>query len=276
MSTKNEIADFLHLFSQEDGFKFLTHDIKASGLDLLEYTYHCQETLLDWSGKVPDDIFNLVKGYVFGPFWTDFEGKVHTCNCASEEWVKCYLDTGEHPMLSPAFASEVDAFRNSIRFRSGQLDKYIASLKEKFPKLNLCIDRAFKGADFYTSTHSIRQAIEEILSSMEEFSDTFPEVMLNFDDEECGDYSKASIIIEQLGSFPKHDFERDQKKLLEGGGTLANIKKTLAGFASWNIESRWEGDSSPHTWSILGDGYDGWVEHYPEGFRHIISIIYKA
>ena len=32
-------SDFLFLFEEENGLKFLTHDIKSSGLDFMDYVY---------------------------------------------------------------------------------------------------------------------------------------------------------------------------------------------------------------------------------------------
>lgn len=286
-----DTSDFLNLFSIPSEFKFLTHDIQASGLDLLDYTYSCQEKLLDWKGRIPDDLFELVRGFLFGPQWKDYRGDVHDTFCSSEKWVGCFLESGNHPMKDPRFATDVDAFKHSIRFRSGQLEKYFIELKERFPKLDISLPRSLKGADFYTDTRHLRQALEEIFSSMNEFADEYPEVIVNFDDVDDREnipntpqlqlhkgYSRAVLSIEQVGSFPKHDLQRDKAKLNAGGGTLANILASLDGYADWTIISRWADSPVPYRWNLSDDRWRSTPLAYSgssRGFRHIITIYYK-
>lgn len=282
MDSHIDTSEFLNLFSLENGLKYLTHDIKASGLDLIDYTYNCQRLTLDWAGRIPEELFDLVRGFVFGPCWTDFKGNRHTSFCSSEEWVNCYLETGEHPMKSERFSDEVEAFRHSIRFRTGQLEKFLIEMKDMFPSLNIEISRSIKGADFYTSTRHLRTAIEEILSSMNEFCAEHPDIRIGFEDidgeevpEGLKNYSKAVITIEQLGSFPKHSFAHDKEKLSEGGGTMANIMATLKGYADWTVISSWDDGSDPIRWAPI-TGESSRPDYTPEGFRHEISILYKA
>ena len=90
-------------------------------------------------------------------------------------------------MLGDQFSGEVDIFRNSIRWRSGKLEKYLFSLKEKYPRLQIDIDRSVKGADFYTYTRNIRLAIEEILSSMQDFAEGHNIVHVGFQQEDLSD-----------------------------------------------------------------------------------------
>lgn len=282
MDNHIDTSEFLNLFSLDTGLKYLTHDIKASGLDLVDYTYNCQMLTLDWAGRVPEELFNLVRGFIFGPCWTDFKGDRHTSFCSSDEWVNCYLETGEHPMKSGQFSEEVEAFRHSIRFRTGQLEKFLTEIKDMFPALNIEISRSVKGADFYTSTRHLMSAIEEILSSMNELSAEHPYIRIGFEDidgedlsEELRDFSKAVITIEQPGSFPKHSFARDKEKFSNGGGTLANIMKALKGYADWAVISSWNDGTEPVRWMPMTGEFIR-PGHQPEGFRHEISILYKA
>jgi|GEM_PF-6526987 hypothetical protein len=64
MSKLTNTAYFLNLFSQESGFKFLTHDMQAMNLDYLSYLYKCQQELPKWKGQVPDEIYELVRGFI--------------------------------------------------------------------------------------------------------------------------------------------------------------------------------------------------------------------
>lgn len=273
-----ELADFLYKFSEDDGFKFLTHDIKTAGIDLIDYIDLCKGRLMDWKRRheIPEELFQLIRGFIFGKGWTGYDGEEHAVYCTSDDWVDYYDENNEHPMLGDQFSGEVDIFRNSIRWRSGKLEKYLFSLKEKYPRLQIDIDRSVKGADFYTYTRNIRLAIEEILSSMQDFAEGHNIVHVGFQQEDLSDgYFRAVLTFEQEGSFPSHDFERDRRKLESGGGTMDNIKNALEGYADWAVESKWLDQEAPSRWTILGE--TSGTEPIPsaKGFKHIISIVHK-
>gem|GEM_PF-6253732 len=181
-------------------------------------------------------------------------------------------------------------------------------MKERYQgQLDIRCSNSLRGADFYTNTGSIRKAIDEILSSMAEYGQDYPAVSIDFcedDIQEHGSlstmgsmfsqdsvafdknerqrlheegFTSATIIISQEGSFPTHDFDRDMRKLHEGGGTLANIRKALIGYAGWTIESRWESDKLYKSWQILDEEEVNTIfKPIFDGFTHFIKIIYKV
>lgn len=275
-----ELADFLYKFTEDDGFKFLTHDIKTAGINLIEYIALCKRRLLDWKKEhqdIPEDLYQLIRGFIFGKRWTGCDGEDHTVYCSSYDWVNSYHDNnGEHPMNSDQFRDEVDIFRNSIRWRNGKLENYLITLREKYPLLDIEIDKSVKGADFYTYTRNIRLAIEEILSSMQDFAEGHNRVQIRFYQEDLSNgYFRAVLTFEQEGSFPSHDFERDRRKLDSGGGTMGNIRKALKGYADWAVESRWLDQEIPSRWTILGETVGLQSISSANGFKHIISIVHR-
>lgn len=280
MKSYKDNAEFLHLFSQDqNGLKYLTHD--CAGLDFIDYVYRCQRIILSYHSEMDINagLYDLVRGFVFGPSWTDYNGKVHSFYVSSEECIESFEKTGRLPMNNTAFEAEIENFRNSIRFRSGRLDLFVREeLSTAFPSLNLQISGRLKGADMYVYTGPVRDALFLILKGMLEYSE-YPHVVLSyFEDELDAGFLKSTISLTQVGSFPSHTLSRDMKRLSDGdGGTFGTIRKLLRGLCDWTVLSKWTDSDTPVRWRILGD--ETLPEVAPasaaEGFSHIISIYHK-
>ena len=280
MNTLKDNADFLHLFSEEkDGLKFLTHDL--AGLDYIEYVYRCQQLVLkyDHSKSLCNGLYELVRGFVFGPEWVDYKGDTHSSFASSEEFARYYDETGKHPLNNPVFEKEIEDFRNSIRFRSGRLDLFIrGELKGEFPELDMAIPACLKGADMYVMTGPVREAIRLILKGMQEYPDRNRVVFSFFEDKIDGKLLKSTLSITQVGSYPSHTLSRDMSRLSEGnGGTFGTIKEHLKGLCEWEVVSKWPDCDTPCRWRILRDETVPEVSpaSVAEGFTHIISIYHK-
>lgn len=281
MDSHKNNADFLHLFSEADnGLKYLTHDYIGE-FDYVKDVYKCQRLILSKRAgmDINDGIFNLVRGFVFGPDWTDYKGEKHTFFLSSEEAVSYFETTGQHPLNAPSCVDDFEAFRNSIRFRSGILDKFFKEeLKEEFPTLSIETTSALSEADFYTDTGALRSALRLILKSMLEYGE-HPCVQVGYmDSEEEGDYQKSSIMLTQVGSFPSHPLSRDMARLKEGdGGTFGTIRKKLDGLCDWTVISRWPDCEKPTRWRILRNEIEPEVSpaSVTIGFTHIISVYHR-
>ena len=283
MNTYRDNADFLHLFSQDqDGLKYLTHDFTAGiDIDFIEYVYLCQQRILSCRAamELNSPLYELVRGFVFGPQWTDYEGKQHSFFISSEECASYYDATARHPLNNPSFESEFEAFRNSIRFRSGRLDLFLREeLAMEFPQLELVIPNRLKGADMYVLTGPVRNALRLILKSMQEYSGT-PKIVFSFSEGESEDgLLKSTLSITQVGSYPSHSLSRDMNRLGEGeGGTFGTIRRLLRGLCEWSVVSKWHGSDEPNRWRILRD--ETLPELSPasvaEGFSHEIHIYHR-
>jgi hypothetical protein len=172
---------------------------------------------------------------------------------------------------------EFEDFRNSIRFRSSKLEKYILELKEVMPQVHIEVERNLKGADIYTNTGIIRKALKLIIESMKEY-DSASSILLGYAESTYKDFTKSIITIEHKDSFPVHSFVRDREKLLTtNGGTLGVLRNILNGICEWSIVSKWPDQNSPIKWNILKSNDSPEMEEIPisNGFTHIISIIHK-
>ena len=292
MKSHKDNADFLHLFSQDtDGLKFLTHDdglkylthATSEEFDFLKYVYKCQRLILAKGAEldISPSIFNLVRGFVFGPQWTDYKGDSHHFFISSEEAVSFFERTGSHPINDPGYEKEIEAFKNSIRFRSGELKRFLGEMKETMLPLELEVDGSVRGADMYTDTGSVREAIRLILGSMRDFNKQgeHPRVSVSFREEAKPDHAYQSYItLTQYGSYPDHDLAHDMARLKgDDAGSLGTIRKKLDGLCGWSVCSKWPDRESPDCWRILGEETEPELSPIPEavGFTHIISIYHK-
>ena len=278
MKSHRDNADFLHLFSLEDsgGLKFLTHG-NYNG-DLIKYIYKCQQLILSKRAEldIHPSIYELVRGFVFGPEWVDYKGKRHYFFISSEDSISYYERCGLHPLDN--FEEDFEDFRNSIRFRPVKLFSFLEEIKTEFPELDIDVADSLKGADMYIDTGAIRRAIRLILKSMQEFRQ-HPKVIVSYtEDDTPDDYTKSTISLTQIGSFPAHSLARDMARLHEGnGGTLGTIRQLLDGLGEWSICSKWPEREGSDRWRILRSDIEAELSSAApaEGFSHVISIYHK-
>ncbi len=282
MKSYRDNAEFLHLISEDGvGLKFLTHDFSGK-LDFLEYLYRCQRLVLSSRQRlqISNSIYNLIRGFVFGPEWIDYKGRVHKFFISSEEAVSYYEQTGKHPLWAEEFAKDIEDFRNSIRFRSGRLDLLFKNtLQQEFPALRLEISGSLGLADMYTDTGAVRNALKLILGSMTEYQDRFPRVVIAYTEDVVEDsFLKSTISLTQVGSFPNHELSHDMARLSEGdGGTFGTIRKLLTGLCNWAVISKWPDRDSAVRWRILHDETEEDLSEakLADGFTHAITIYHK-
>ena len=229
--------------------------------------------------ELNEGLYDLVRGFLFGPNWIDYKGTNHSFYMSSEECASFYDNTGKHPLNNPSFAAEVEDFRNSIRFRSGRLDLFLREeLSKEFPTIEMMISGRLKGADMYIQTGPVRDALRLILKGMQEYAD-YPKVNISFFEEDCQNgFLKSSLSLTQLGSYPSHSLARDMARLSEGeGGTFGTIKKHLKGLCDWDVVTKWLDSGEPQRWRVLGDRTLPEVSpaSIAEGFSQTISIYHK-
>lgn len=281
MSAFQDNATFLNLFSQKEGLKFLTHEFEP-GFDFLKYLYRCQRLIASKQADlfIKESLFELVRGFLLGPEWVDYKGDPHTFFISSEESLAYYENTGKHPLNNKVFEEkEIDAFRNSIRFRSGQLDLFLREMKQKYEsEFKIIIPENMKGADMYVETRAIRSVIDLILNSMAEYS-AHPRIVFSYFEEPLEDKRiKSTLSVTQVGSFPKHSLQRDMSRLSQGdGGTFGTIRGQLQGLCEWAICSKWPDCETPERWRILRNETEPELApaSVAEGFTHTISIFHK-
>lgn len=275
------IADLLQLFVREDGFKNLTHD--SGREDFLKYLCHARSLILNYKGLVPDHLYRLLFGFVYGPVWVDRHNNEHTFHCSCEECLSWSMNNqGKHPLFdldSPElFHTEREEFKHSVRVISPDLEDFVIN---NVPDHRLLETERLSGAQFYTDTNRLYTVIKKIFDMMSD-----PRYGNNKDikvsfirGEKAPDgYRISKIMIEQVGSFSLAPMDDVLSKIQAGGGDLGSLKSLMEGYYLWSIESKWQ--NTPARLNILtADEFDAPKERLSSdaatGFRHVITIYHK-
>jgi hypothetical protein len=283
MRTIYNNADFLYLFSEDEGFKFLTHDfIVPEESDFLSYLASCRSRLLDYKGLIEESLYNLVFGFMYGPSWTDPEGHSHAFSCSSEKCIRwCENNPHIHPKNNERFSLEFETFRKSIRFYKTDLDKLIKKLcSSKYPFFN-CLYEDLKSANVYVNVSRFALVFERILNTMtDQRFRTHRDIKISYHRcEPEGQYLVSKLVVEQIGSFPTYTLGADvERRVRSGGGDLGAIKCLCKDTCFWSIESNWM--DGPARINIVAESEAPAIEPIPsdsvEGFRHTLTMIHRT
>lgn len=276
------IADILRLFGQPAGFKFLTHDFDPTrNDDFLTLVNRCRIMVSECCGLIPDHLYELLFGFLYGKEWVDADGKTHTFYCSSDECIQwCLNNPGEHPKNNPDFESEFEAFRFSIRIYDRGLDKIVARAQDIFPNLTIERDRGeLREVDIYVDVERLKQIIHKILGIMNEsrFEGEVYVTVHNLPD--VAGYHVRDLIIEQVGSFSDKSVQFIRDRINSGAGDLSSLKNLIEGNAYWSIESNWA--EGPVRINILKEDifqsdFEKLDPSEITGFRHVIKLYDKT
>lgn len=277
------LADILQLFGQADGFKFLTHDFDPTrDNDFLKLVNKCRIVLSEASGLIPDHLYEILFGFMYGKEWEDADGNKHTFYCSSDECIQwCLNNPGVHPRNNPEFENDFEAFRNSTRIYGRGLDKIVAEAEADFPNLKINRDkRELRKVDIYTDVARIKQIIYKIISSMADvrFSGEINVTVKQLPDSSDG-YHVRNIIIEQKGSFSNKSVQFIRDRVANGSGDLGSLKNIIDGNAYWSVESKWvEGPARINLIkeSLFDPDFEKLDEDEVVGFRHVIKLYDKT
>lgn len=276
-------ADLLNKFSCEDELKFLVHSYsKFDGQDFCALVSKARLLIAERVGLIPDHLYDLLFGFVYGPEWVDWEGRSHSLHCGSKDLLEWYTNNdGISPMeqVSP-FLNEIWDFKKSIRTYS-YLPQVIERAKEKAPTVIIESDKSdrksLKHADFYTDVQRLKQIIERILITMSDPRFYGPVRIYSSQLDDRDGYRVVQIIIEQKNDYAQPSLRFIKERLANNAGDLGTLKNLLEGVAYWSIESDWEEGSA--RFNITSDDiFINPFERISEkvgGFRHILTFYHK-
>jgi hypothetical protein len=288
-----DTADFLNLFNDPNGFKYLTHDFADyEDIDKLLAKFKSVFDKATKQYKIPPSLYALIKFFIFGQsnqksdknYWIDCHGKKMYVSWSSSEWLDWARKNRKHPILNNEFEKTISDFRLSVRIIAPNLkdlinnsDVYLKMTKDY--KFNIDFIDIGK-ADFYTNSHNLKKIIERILSTMAQRKD-HPKIKICYERSTSGDYLERKIILSQIDSFPENKFDDVRRRLLESSnpGDFGEIRKLCFGYCNWSVETKW--DQEWRIWNILDDkGKDDieTLECAPQrfaGFTHILTFYQK-
>ena len=272
-------ADLLSKFSDE--LKYLVHDYdKTEDVDFCALVARARLLISERLGLIPDHLYNLLFGFVYGPEWKDWEGKVHTFQCGSRDIVAWDINNDDiSPMSAESpFINEFWDFKKSIRtYRN--LPEIIELAKEKAPAVSIEYDRkSLKRADFYTDVERLKQIIERTLIMMSDPRFLGPVKIYCSQLDEHEGYQVMQITIEQKNDYAQPSLRFIRDRLAANAGDLGTLKNLIENVAYWSIESDWEEGSA--RFNITSDDiFMNPLERINEtvgGFRHILTFYHKT
>lgn len=274
-------ADLLNKFSREDELKFLVHSYsKFDGQDFSALVAKARLLITERMGLIPDHLYDLLFGFVYGPEWVDWKGRTHTLHCGSKDLLEWYTNNdGISPMEQESpFLDEIWDFKNSIRtYRN--LPEIIERAKEKVPSVDLEIERkTLKRADFYADVERLKQIIERILITMSDPRFYGPVRINSSQLDDRDGYRVVQIIIEQKNDYQQPSLRFIKERLANNAGDLGTLKNLLEGVAYWSIESDWEEGSARFNITsedIFINPFER-ISEKVSGFRHILTFYHKT
>lgn len=274
-------ATFLHGFTNPEEYKILTHGFDPKYPDdFYYYVNRLRQDLILMKGLIPDTLYDLLFGFLFGPSWIDADGEEHLNHCASDEWFNwCKSNPGKHP--KDCFVKDFKAFKNSFRIYAPDFEDYIEGLANdnRIQSLNIT-QEGLDSFDSYLDVRRLRYVIDKILNLMsEEKHSSYKDVRFSLLPRiKMDGFVIDTISIEQIGSFASKTLDDVMSHFEDGGGDLATIKNSMQDYFGWSIESKWRGVAQ--RWNIIRDNSILEREQLPAtdvtGFRHLIKVYHKA
>lgn len=287
------MADFMSLFNQRDGLKYLTHDYdENSEFDIDKFlisannvfNYYTQEL------NIPQSLWRIVKQFAFDSRqteWTSISSDYKkplpiTIGWATKElreWSKKYK---LHPIRNEEYEKIINDFKKITRIESPNLEILINQVVEEifkseitsysFDKINLA------KADFYSHVGFLKKALEVIFEEIKKHSDSPSKkrIAIKYERSISDDgYYIRKIKIIHYKSYPEKELKLILKEW-QNKGNMGKIQHNLSGYCHWSVETLIEGVSQRV--NILKENHI--AEHEPleykaEGFTHILTFYYK-
>jgi len=277
-----DVADFMNLFDDPRGLKYLTHDFDESDqvFDIDKYLSLAKDVFYETTKNksIPKSLWAIVNEFAFSktPSWNK------GCNdgWSTEERILWSRNEKKHLKRNTSFSKTIENFRKLTRIEAPEL-KYILKniikdkLGDRFLGFEIQIIDCEK-ADFYTNVSYFKEAIKLILDGCYKRISISNSILINYERVLDKDYRKRIIRITHIDSFsvkPEEEFISDLEK---GKGELADVKLKLTGYCDWAIETIM--DDIPIRINILNEKqkiYTDYLNSNPVGFTHIFTFYQK-
>jgi hypothetical protein len=282
------VAEFMALFNQRDGLKYLTHDFDESGeFDMETFLAQARKICTENFEKLelPQTLKALLNQFVFeskpewGTFDAAFNPKEIKSGWSAAEWQEV-KGSKLHPIKDPQFAEIIKDFKRTTRIESPNLEKIIdkvfADETFKLEKEDL------SKADFYTHVGEFKTALETIFEEIQKHGDSpdKKKVSVEYKKETCCDYFVRKIIITHHNSFPtRNDEDALIKEWLSlDKGNMGKIAEHLQGYCHWSVETCI--NENPVRVNILREKETPTHEAIDisevKGFTHILTFYYQS
>lgn len=274
-----ETAQFLALFNNPMGLKYLTHDfdpINDGRPQSLENLYlQVKELFCKKDLSIPTSLWSPINRYLNGDNkWIDTFGTEHSSYIVDPTWKEWSSQNKMHPINNPDFAKEILSFRSTVRLVSPLL-REICDNAKKGLLINVKEEKLEK-ADFYTNTYILYKVMIRIFSMMNRRANKNPDVVVSYKrTTDANGRMLRQIYITQLESYADQSLDELKNRLAKDpeAGDFGSIRNSLNGYCLWQVESLWDGQ--PCRWNLLKSDEMPETEDIDKdavkGFTHILT-----
>lgn len=286
------LADFMSLFNQRDGLKYLIHDFdENTDFEIDKFLITAKEIFDEVTKNlnIPQSLWRIVKQFAFDSKQTEWSSisedykkaiqvKIGWATKELRDWSK---QNRLHPIRNEEYVKMINNFKRIIRIENANLEKLINSTLENSLKDDIdsfIIEKKdLSKADFYSQVQFLKNALETIFEEIKKRSDS-PEkkkIIIKYERDTSDDYYLRKIVITHCKSFPTKELSLILKEWQEKGN-MGKIKEKLRGYCHWSIETIIEEkfvrvnilkEKNTPEYEI--------IEYKPEGFTHILTFYYK-
>jgi RNA-directed DNA polymerase len=285
-----DTSNFLKLFSDNNGFKFLVHDFDNSEEEFSLHTLVLNaKNEYDKVKKlflIPKSLRKRFEVFAFDkkPSWFTWEkGKNETIqlgwSCSElRNWCNGQQNLGIHPFRNRYFLENmIMPFKHCIEVRKGKLEQIFGQvvekrLNDKFSINYINLDRA----NFLTDVNVFQSGLMYLFAPFQEFAENTNSFLIevSFTREIVNNFRMKIIKITHLGSLPKR-YSNDEDLIK---GDLKEAKQRFNGLCNWAIEAKFE-DEDNEGFKRVHILYDNpetpkieIIEKSTTGFTHILSF----
>jgi len=282
------VADFMSLFDDPDGLKYLTHDFDESDRIFdIQYFLPKAKKVFEQSTKlgkltIPSSLWAIVNEFAFveSPSWN----KGCKDGWSKPDRVQWAIEEKKHLKRNVTFAVTIETFRKLTRIEAPELKNLLIKIiKEKIgPKYADCKVQLIdcEKADFYTHVGYFSEAMMLLLDGFCKRLNEHNQLSVIYSRGTVGEYRARIITVTHINSFPMKPLDDFLHDIEKGKGELADVRAKLEGYCDWYIETIW--DEQPMKITLLGTG--DLIERLPEneltikrivGFSHTLTFYQK-
>ncbi|GHT20784.1 hypothetical protein AGMMS4957_08600 [Bacteroidia bacterium] len=272
-----DVTEFMSLFNQRDGLKYLTHDFDEGGaFDIEAFLLKAKDVFTTHSQlSIPKDLWVLLNQFAFSTAVDDFQNSPIASGWSTPEWIEWSKKNGLHPIRNDKFKQIINDFRQATRIESPMLEELVNDIVydvldvEKFEIETKDLSKA----NFYTHVGSFKAALEAIFEEIKNLahSDDKRKITIRYERDTMGDYFIRKVLI------TCHDYvSPEELNVLLKEWETGKIKSKLQGYCHWSVETMIE--DKPVKINILRDKRalkSEKLETAIEGFTHILTFYYK-
>ncbi len=276
-----DVAQFMALFNQRDGLKYLTHDFDETGeFNLVSFLDHAKKVCGEYFDllRIPQSLKELLHQFIVEkkPKWKTFDNQYNPKEVTSG-WSSLQPNTGLHPIRYAESAEMIKDFKRVTRIESPNLETLI---KKVFHDESYDIEmKDLHKADFYTHVGELELALKTIFEEIEKHSEpNKKKVSIEYKRENDGDYFVRKIVITHHDSYPtkgKDVLVKEWSSLEKGN--MGKIAQHLQGYCHWSVITTI--DEQPMKINILRENEMPECEDIEvsnvDGFTHILTFYYQ-